>query len=109
MGDLVQTLPLLKRLKKEKADCEILLMCVREFSDVIRNSRLSDRLVHLPLGDVKEARRPDDQVNFSSIDPILEITELREDYDFVINLTHTLGSGRICERISGKRKTGRKR
>lgn len=107
MGDLVQTLPLLKRLKQEKADCEISLMCIREFSEVIGNSRLTDRLIHLPLGDVKEALKPDDQVNLSRMDSILEIPELKEEYDLVINLTHTLGSGLICERINGKRKAGR--
>ena len=107
MGDLVQTLPLLKRLKQEKADCEISLMCVREFSKVIGNSRLTDRLIHLPLGDVKEALKPDDQVNLSCIDSILEIPELKEEYDFVINLTHTSGSGHICERVNAKKKAGR--
>jgi len=107
MGDLVQTLPLLKRLKQEKADCEISLMCVREFSEVIGNSRLADRLIYLPFGDVKKVLKPDDQINLSNIDPILEIPELKEEYDFVINLTHTLGAGYICERVNGKRKAGR--
>ena len=107
MGDLVQTLPLLSRLKQEKIDCEISLVCIREFSEVIRNSRLADRLIHLPLEDVIEALKPDDQVNLSRIDPILEISELREEYDFIINLTHTSGSGLICERITAKKKAGR--
>lgn len=107
MGDLVQTLPLLKRLKQEQKDCEITLMCIQEFSEIIRNSRLTDRLIYLPLVDVREVLKPDDQVALSSIDPILKIPELREDYDFVINLTHTLGSGRICERVNGRRKAGR--
>jgi len=107
MGDLVQTLPLLKRLKQEKPGCEISLMCVREFSEVIRNSRLADRLIHLQLEDVIEVLKPDDQVNLSRIDHILEIPELREEYDFVINLTHTSGSGHICERIAAKKKAGR--
>ncbi|MBW2646413.1 MAG: hypothetical protein JRE23_09590 [Deltaproteobacteria bacterium] len=107
MGDLVQTLPLLKRLKQEKPGCEISLMCVREFSEVIRDSRLADRLIHLSLEDVIEALKPDDQVNLSRIDHILEIPELREEYDFVINLTHTSGSGHICERVNAKKKAGR--
>lgn len=107
MGDLVQTLPLLKRMNEEKPDCEITLMCIREFSEVIRDSRSADRLIHLPLGDVKEVLKQDDQVDLSHIDSMLEISELKEDYDFVINLTHTLGSGRICERVDGKKKAGR--
>lgn len=107
MGDLVQTLPLLKRLKEEKTGCEISLMCIREFSEVIGNSRLTDRLIHLQLEDVIEALKPDDQVNLSRMNPIMEIPELKEEYDFVINLTHTSGSGHICERITAKKKAGR--
>ena len=107
MGDLVQTLPLLKRLKQEKPGCEITLMCVQEFSEVIRDSRPADRLIHLLREDVIEALKPGDQANLSSINHILEISELKEEYDFVINLTHTSGSGHICERITAKKKAGR--
>ena len=83
MGDLVQTLPLLKRLKQEKPNCEITLMCVQEFSEVIRNSRLADRLIHLPHEEVKEVLMPDGQEDLSKIAPLLETPEIKKEYDFV--------------------------
>jgi ADP-heptose:LPS heptosyltransferase len=106
MGDLVQTLPLLKRLKEEKQGCEITLMCVRESIEVVQCSPLVDCFIAIPkqFYDNSRSRIEDDP---SLVASLWDFPALRLPYDVVINLTHDLSSSILCDRISGKVKFGR--
>lgn len=105
MGDVVQSLPLLKRLKEEKSPCEITLLCIREAIELIYDSPLIDRFVSVPYAYYKTIhglKSPSPKLNF-----LLNLPELRESYDLVINLTHGYSSALICQAIRGKKKSGR--
>jgi ADP-heptose:LPS heptosyltransferase/glycosyltransferase involved in cell wall biosynthesis len=106
MGDLVQTLPLLKRLKDEQKGCEITLMCIRESVGLIQNSPLVDRFISLPerFYNNTRGRIESDPAEVTSV---WEFPALYSHYDLVINLTHDLSSGILCERVPGERKFGR--
>ena len=106
LGDMVQTLPLLKRLKEFNADCRISLVCLEELSDIIMESTLIDRFIYLTAEEVQRLLNKA-QVSPTSIDnKITAIPALRENYDLIINLTHNLCGSRICEIVKGERKSG---
>lgn len=105
MGDLVQSLPLFKRLKEEKSSCEITLLCIKESIEIIQGSPLVDRLVPVPYSYFKKIYnldRPSRELDF-----ILNLPELGENYDLVINLTHDSSSALICSGLRSKKKSGR--
>jgi ADP-heptose:LPS heptosyltransferase len=106
MGDLVQTLPLLKRLKEEKEGCEITLLCIRESVGLVQRSPLIDCFISIPqrFYDESRIRIEKDPLLVSSL---WKFPTLRSHYDRVINLTHDLSSGILCESVSGKVKFGR--
>ncbi|MGA1826390.1 MAG: glycosyltransferase family 9 protein [bacterium] len=90
LGDVVQTLPLLHRLKEFKEGCHISFVCREEFADIVQSSQLADRVIFPPHEYLEET-----------------IPELEEEYDFVINVTADRNSSRICYLVKGKKKTGR--
>ncbi|MDR3557887.1 MAG: glycosyltransferase family 9 protein [Syntrophobacteraceae bacterium] len=104
MGDVVQSLPLLKRLK-EANRCEVTLLCIRESIELIRDLPLVDRFVAVPYAYYKTIhglKSPSPKLNF-----LLSLPELRESYDLVVNLTHGYSSALICRAVRGKKKSGR--
>lgn len=104
MGDIVQSLPLLRRLKEDRAPCEITLLCVREPVALIRQFAPVDRFVSIPYGYYKKLRsRPNP---LAGLNFLLDLPELRESYDLVINLTHDLLAASICNGIRSKNKSG---
>jgi ADP-heptose:LPS heptosyltransferase len=104
MGDIVQSLPLLKRLKQDNSPCEITLLCIREPVELIRQFAPVDRFVSIPYAYYKKLRAR--QNPLSGLDFLLDIPELRESYDLVINLTHDLLAASLCDSIRGARKSG---
>jgi ADP-heptose:LPS heptosyltransferase len=105
MGDVVQSLPLLKRLKEEMVRCEVTLLCIRESIELIRDLPLVDRFVAVPYAYYKTIhglKSPSPKLNF-----LLGLPELRESYDLVVNLTHGYSSALICRAVRGKKKSGR--
>jgi ADP-heptose:LPS heptosyltransferase len=106
MGDLVQTLPLLKRLKEVKQGCEITLMCIRESMELVQSSPLVDCFISIPqrFYDNTRSRIESDPGQVASL---WDFPALCSDYDRVINLTHDLSSAILCERVSGRMKYGR--
>lgn len=104
MGDIVQSLPLLKRLREEKSPCDITLLCIREPVELVREFAPVDRLVSIPYAYYKRLRSRQDPS--SGLNFLLDIPELQKSYDLVINLTHDFFSASICKRISSKNKSG---
>ena len=105
MGDLVQTLPMLKRLKEEKRGCEVTILCIRESMELVQDTRLADRLLPIPYSYFNSLQHSDADPVAS--DRLMSTRELREEYDLVINLTHDLVSSEICGRVKGRVKSGR--
>lgn len=48
IGDVVQSLPLLQRLKEDRSPCEITLLCTREVIELIHDLQSVDRFVSVP-------------------------------------------------------------
>ncbi|MCG6533114.1 MAG: glycosyltransferase family 9 protein [Syntrophales bacterium LBB04] len=107
LGDLIQTLPLIKAYKDDMPECRVTLLCVREFAPVLGGARFIDRVVSIPFSRIKAALQADHEADIASLDAPLEIPELRETYDRVVNLTHTLGSAHICSRVPARARNGR--
>ncbi|MBI4661872.1 MAG: glycosyltransferase family 9 protein [Verrucomicrobia bacterium] len=107
MGDLIQTLPLLRSLRQDSPSREITLVCLREFQPVVAQQKVFDRLVVLDLEDVQRLRGETTRQNFWSLPPFCEIPEFRDEYGWVVNLTHDEASGVLCEKLSSRHKSGR--
>jgi spore maturation protein CgeB len=100
MGDSVQTLPVLKLLKRQKAESSITLLCVKEVSGIFSRTPFVDRIVTLPAVDVAPMRG---QIPFKGLN---DYGELLEEYDSVINLTHNWVGGFFCANVKGIFKSG---
>ncbi|MGA2938572.1 MAG: glycosyltransferase family 9 protein [Syntrophobacteraceae bacterium] len=100
MGDSVQTLPVLKLLKRQRTGSNVTLLCVKEFSGIFSRTPFFDRLVALPAVDVAPMR---DRVAFQRLS---DYPELFEEYDSVINLTHHWAGGFFCCIARGISKSG---
>lgn len=107
MGDLIQSLPLLQRLKESSTETEITLVCLREFRAILDGQHVYDRLVALELADVHKLCDAAGREMFWQLSPFKDIPELRETYDRIINLTHDEGSAVLSEKINGREKSGR--
>ena len=100
MGDSVQTLPVLKLLKRQRTGSNVTLLCVKEFSGIFSRTPFFDRLVALPAIDVAPMRG---EVPFQKLS---DYPELLEEYDSVINLTHNWVGGFFCGNAGGRSKSG---
>jgi ADP-heptose:LPS heptosyltransferase/glycosyltransferase involved in cell wall biosynthesis len=111
LGDLLHSLPLVKRLKDEYRQAHISMACAREFSLIAESCPFLDRLIAIPVVDIvpldtKEIRSLE-SFESSHIEPIFSIIEFHEEYDLVINLTHNLIGGLICSFVKSRKKSGR--
>ncbi|MBW2068302.1 MAG: glycosyltransferase family 9 protein [Deltaproteobacteria bacterium] len=103
MGDLIQTIPLLKGLFEQSNPSHITLVCVREFSRILDSARFVHRFLRIPASDVYKLCKAED-MNY--------LTELAthpyfaEDYDLVINLTHDYMTGLLANRVKAAEKAG---
>lgn len=107
LGDLVQTLPIIGRIKEADPDCRITLLCLREFRGIIGNGGGWDRLVQVSLADTDSLADPERGNAFPNLPPFDGIPELALTYDLVVNLTGDLGSSVIADRVKAARKLGR--
>lgn len=104
LGDLIQTLPLIKRLKQHKKDCHVSLVCMKELSEIIKDTPSVDRLINLSAKEIVMLQQDTQLSPSKADDKLTTIPELMEKYDFVINLTHDLVGGRICKITQGLKK-----
>jgi ADP-heptose:LPS heptosyltransferase len=103
MGDIIFTLPLIYRFKQEYPDCRITLLCYREFSEIIGNSSLIDRFIHIGIGDIDNlAGFMDDGTAGKNGFP-----ELEESYDIAVNLAYDFGPAKISYILKADTKYGR--
>ena len=107
LGDLVQTLPVVRRFKQEKPRCRITLVCLEAFQGILADCLECDRLVPVGLDDVASLCAPENQARFPYLPPFDHFPELREDYDLIVNLTSDSGSAVICEKVHSSVKRGR--
>jgi len=100
MGDSVQTLPVLKLLKRQIAESNVTVLSLREFGGIYSRTPFCDRLVALPAVDVAPMRG---RVAFQKMN---DYPELTEEYDSVINFTHNWVGGFFCANAIGISKSG---
>lgn len=106
MGDIVQTLPLLRRLKEEHPACRITVVCLKEFKGILADGAHCDRLVPIPIRDLVALPELARQADFRDIAPFNLHGEFREQYDLLINLSTHPGSILLSEKIPAFRKIG---
>ena len=107
LGDLVQTVPLLMRLKEDYRNCNISVLCLKEFSCIMEMVSCVDKLIRIPQRYVPAEAAEGEEVFASARKKVLEIPELRQRYDLVINLTHSLFSSQLCSAVASENKLGR--
>ena len=107
LGDLVQTVPLLRRIRREHPSARITLIALEGFSGILSDCRWFDKLVAIPLKDMEALGASENQEAFPELPPFSSHPEFRESYDLVVNLTNDLGSSVICEKVRATRKLGR--
>lgn len=101
LGDLVQTVPLLCRLRLTYPNSEITLVCMEGPHTIVRSCGYFNRLISLTNQDV------DGLTTLSSETAFHTIPVLMEEYDLLINLTNDLATSILTQRISAKEKRGR--
>jgi len=102
MGDIIQTIPLLARLRDDIPNVHVTFVCVDRFSEIIKDVPLVNRYVKISPQDAVKLKTPD----MEQILKILDHPFLKESYDLAINLTHDLASAIIMHRIKADEKTG---
>jgi ADP-heptose:LPS heptosyltransferase len=107
LGDLVQTLPLLRRLRREYPIAEITLVCLRGVHILVADCGHFNRLITLMEGDVESLDIPERREAFPNVAPFDKYPEFTETYSLVINLTSDLGSAILNERVQARQKLGR--
>jgi len=111
LGDLLHSLPLVKRLKEEYPDSHITLACAKEFSLIAHCCPYVDRLITISAADIIPLDTKEmlaiESIERSHFERISSIHELQEEYDLVINLTHNLIGGLICGLAKSRNKSGR--
>lgn len=107
LGDLVQTVPLLRRIRREHPSARITLIALEGFSGILADCTWFDRLVAIPFQDMDALAAAENREAFPELPPFSSHPEFREGYDLVVNLTNDLGSSVICEKVRAVRKLGR--
>ncbi len=107
MGDLVQTLPLLKRLRDEYPQAKITLACLRGLQDLLESVTFHDRLLALGPHTVSALGNPEKQKDFPHGAPFDDCPEFRERYDLLVNVTSDFESAYICRNVEAEKKMGR--
>jgi ADP-heptose:LPS heptosyltransferase len=107
LGDLVQTLPLLRRMRRENPEARITLVALEGFSGILAECGYFDKLIAIPLKESEALTAPERQEAFPNLPPFDAHPEFRQTHDLVVNLTNDLGSAILCEKIPAARKLGR--
>jgi ADP-heptose:LPS heptosyltransferase len=107
LGDLVQTVPLLRRIRREHPSARITVVALEGFSGILSECSWFDKLVALPLKDVEALAAAENREAFPGSPPFAAHPEFRDGYDLLVNLTNDYGSSVICEKVAATRKLGR--
>jgi ADP-heptose:LPS heptosyltransferase len=107
LGDLVQTMPLLRRMRRENPRARIVLVAQNGFSGILAECGYFDKLITVSLEQLEALGSPEQQAAFPDLPPFDAHPEFRRGYDLLVNLTNDLGSAVLCEKIQAKRKLGR--
>jgi ADP-heptose:LPS heptosyltransferase len=102
MGDVIITLPLLKSLKVEYGECEITMVCYREFTGLLEGSPLIDRFVHINIGEISKLAQFDQDEADKSPFP-----EMFDEYDILINLAYDVWPSKLSTKVKAKTRYGR--
>ncbi len=104
MGDIIQTLPLLKRLHEVHPGVQITFLCVSEFSEIARYTPFIHRYIKITASEAYSLKNTNDKKPI--IEKILNHPFTKEKYNLVINLTHDSESGYISNHITSDTKSG---
>ena len=107
LGDLVQTAPLLRRLRVEHPEARITLISQQGFAGIIEDCGYYDEMVKVPLADLDGLSDQARQDAFPNVPPFDAHPAFRGPHDLLINLSNDLGSSILCERIPALAKLGR--
>ncbi len=107
LGDLVQTVPLLRRMRREYPEARIILVALEGFSGILADCTYFDTLITIPLKDLESLAAVEKQEAFPNLPPFSSHPEFRGRYDLLVNLTNDFGSAVICEKVAAVRKLGR--
>lgn len=107
LGDLVQTLPLIRRLKADDPEIRVTLVCLQDFQEVVRDSGGWDFLIPVRLEDTDALANKEVRDAFPHRPPFDSIPAFHREYDAVVTLNPDLGSAALCDRIQARQKFGR--
>jgi ADP-heptose:LPS heptosyltransferase len=107
LGDLVQTLPLLRRLREQYPSAQITLVCQAGVHAIVAGLEHFDRLIAIPTNALDILTDPEKAEIFPNLEPFNQFPEFRESFDLAINITSDLGSAVLLERIQAREKLGR--
>jgi ADP-heptose:LPS heptosyltransferase len=91
---------MLKRFKQERPNSFLSVLCVKEFSQFFAKAPFIDRLILVPAADIEQI------VSRQRLDDLRQYPGLLEEYDAVINLTHSRTGGLFSEAARAARKAG---
>jgi ADP-heptose:LPS heptosyltransferase len=107
LGDLVQTLPLLRRMRREHPRARIVLAALEGFSGILEECDCFDKLITIPPGELEALGIPEKQDAFPDAGPFAAHPEFRQSFDLLVNLTNDFGSAVIAHKVRAERKLGR--
>lgn len=103
MGDVINTLPLLKTLKEEYGGCRVTMVCYKEFTALFEGSPLIDRFVQIRIGEI--VKLSDFDASGKAAD--YSFPELVEEYDLAINLAYDTWPAKLISKLKARTKYGR--
>lgn len=108
IGDILQTTPMLRALRREDPDAEITLVLHDVFKHVPVPARLYDRLVAFPYTTMAGALSRSSSAWRAQMDTLRDfLADLGPDpFDLVLNLTHSDLSGFLCALVPNRRIEG---
>nr|MBC8360184.1 glycosyltransferase family 9 protein [Candidatus Desulfatibia profunda] len=108
LGDMMQSLPVVKLLKEDYPESEITYVGIGDFCVPLKNIPWIDNLITIPSHDIKGVSTEDVDIDIEAFDRLFRKTpELTAHYDVLINMTHNRGSSYLSKRIKADEKRGR--
>lgn len=110
MGDILQTTPLVAELKKQFKSCLVSYMAAKSFSGILKHIPFIDKVIEFNFKEF--TKRSIDSCNLLKLAENLNFVKssldllIAEEYDLVINLTHTDESKALSYLINGKETRG---
>lgn len=108
LGDMIQSLPAVKLLKEDCLESEITYFGIEDFCIPLKGIPWIDKLATISSSDIKGISTEGADIDIEAFDRLFRnIPELSRQYDVLINMSHSRGSGYLCKRIKAKEKRGR--